>query len=241
MLSADKFLTPYRASGTALTAITALVQRSIPNASIINRATDAPIGPRTWDIKGDPMAAAAECAAALGAEVYADADGVFTIAPLPDLATATPVWTVAAGEGGALISANLATSSDGVFNAIQASGENTESGVAPVSALVTDSDPGSPTYWGGPFGHRPDFYDSSTLIDPVQCTAAAALKLRAAKAPNSTADLTSLPNPALEPGDVLRVVYADGTKELHQVSAFTVPLDVGGSFQIRTISAKEGA
>lgn len=240
VVSDDKFTTPYRATGTAVSAITGLIQRSVPDAAIVNRATDTAIGARTYDVQGDPWAAVTECAAAIGAECYADADGVFVIAELPDLLTATPVWTIAAGEGGVYVSATRGMSADGVFNGVYASGENAEAGIAQVSALVVDTDPGSPTYWSGPFGHRPMFYSSATLISTGMCTNAATLKLRAAVAPNSTADISSLPNPALEPGDVIRVVYEDGTKELHQIASFTVPLDTGGGFSIQTISAKEG-
>lgn len=242
VIADDKFRAPYKASGTAVGAITALIQRSIPDA-IVNSSgvTDAAIGPRTFDIEGDPWAAVTEIAAAVGGEVYCDPDGEFVITELPDLATATPVWTIAAGEGGAYIQANRSMSADGVYNGVMARGENTESNAAPVSALVTDNDPGSPTYWDGPFGHRPMFYSSATLVSSGACTSAATLKLRAAVAPNASADISSLPNPALAAGDVLRVVYPDGTKELHQVQSFTVPLDVGGSFVVQTISAKEGA
>lgn len=237
----DKFTSPYRVSGTAVGAVTALIQRSIPDAAVVNRATDAPIGPRTWDVEGDPWAAVQECAAAIGAECYADADGVFIVSELPDLLAVAPAWTVAAGEGGAYIRASRGMSSDGVNNGWLARGENTETGTAPVSALVTDDDPTSPTYWAGPFGHRPAFYTSSTLTSVGAATSAATLKLRASRAPNATGDLSSLPNPALEPGDVLRVIYPDGTGELHQIQSFSVPLDEGGDFPITTISAKEDA
>ncbi|GGP56081.1 hypothetical protein GCM10010214_31640 [Streptomyces abikoensis] len=237
----DKFTTPYRASGTAIGAITALVQRSLPAASVVSTVTDAAIGPRTWDIEGDPWAAVQELAASLGAECYTDPDGVFTVAVLPDLLTTAPAWTVAAGEGGVLVNASRGMSSDKVFNGVLARGENTETNSPPVSALVTDSDPTSPTYWGGPFGRRPTFYTSSTLTTTAACTAAATLKLRAAMAPNSSGDLSSLPNPALLPGDVLRVVYAGGTRELHQVQGLTVPLSESGDFPVTTISAKEDA
>ena len=237
----DKFTAPYKASGNAVAAITALIVRSLPAAEVVNLATDAAIGPRTFDIEGDPWAAVTEVAAAIGAEVYCDADGVFTIAELPDLASVTPVWTISAGEGGAYVSANRGMSADGVFNGVLARGENTETAAVPVSALVVDTTDGSPTLWGGPFGKRPMFYSSATLTTTLLCTNAATLKLRAAVAPNASADISSLPNPALEPGDVLRIVYPDGTKELHQVQSFSVPLEVGGSFVIQTISAKEGA
>lgn len=235
----DKFTAPYRASGTAITAITALIQRSLPSAQITSLVTDAPIGPRTWDIQGDPWAAVQEIAASLGAEAYVDPDGVFTVTVLPDILATSPVWTVAAGEGGALISADGGMTSDSVYNGVLASGENTEVNAPPVSALVVDSDPTSPTYWSGPFGHRPTFYTSATLTTTAACTAAATLKLRSAVAPNVSGDFSSLPNPALAAGDVLRVVYQDGTRELHQVESFRVPLDVGGDFPVTTISGKE--
>lgn len=237
----DKFTTPYRASGTAVSAVTALIQRSIPTASVINLAVDAAIGARTFDVQGDPWAAVVECAAAIGAEVYADPDGVFVIATLPDLLAVPPVWTIAAGEGGAYVSAKRGMHAAGIFNGVLASGENTEANAPPVSSLVVDTDPTSPTYWSGPFGHRPTFYSSATLTTTGACTAAATVKLRSAVAPNASADISSLPNPALAPGDVVRVVYPDGTKELHQLQSFSVPLEYSGDFPLTTISAKEDA
>lgn len=237
----DKFTAPYRAIGTVVTAVTGLIQRSLPTAEIVSRITDVGIGATTWDVQGDPWAAVQEVAATAGAQVYTDGDGVFIIATLPDLLTTMPVWEVAAGEGGVLVSANRGMSSDNVYNGVYATGEDAGSDAPPVSALVVDNDPGSPTYWSGPFGRRPTFYSSSTLTSTGACTAAATLKLTAAKAPNATGDLSSLPNSALQEGDVFRVTYADGIRELHQVAGFTVPLDVGGDFPIGTISAKEDA
>lgn len=241
VLQDDKFTTPYRATGTAVSAVTALVQRSIPTATVVSTITDVAIGSRTWDVESDPLAAAQEVAAAAGAEIYCDADGTFVIATLPDLATASPVWAVEAGEGGVYVSGSRGMSSDKVNNGVLARGENTSDNAPPVSALVADDDPNSPTYWGGPFGRRPMFYSSSTLVTVAACTNAAQLKLAAAKAPNATGDFSALPNPALEPGDVIRVTHPDGSKELHQVASFSVPLDTGGDFPIATISAKEDA
>lgn len=237
----DKFTAPYTVTGTVVGAVTALIQRSIPTADILSLITDTPIGRRTFDVEADPWAGAQEVAAAAGAEVYANADGVFVIATLPDLLTATPVWAVEAAEGGVYISGNRAMSSDNVRNGVLARGENTAENVPPVSYLAVDNDPNSPTYWSGPYGHRPAFYTSSTLITLAACMQAANLKLAAAKAPNASGDISSLPNPALEPGDVLRVTHPDGSRELHQVASFSVPLDEGGDFPISTISAKEDA
>jgi len=238
-VSDDKFTSPYTATGTVVSAVTALIQRSIPDAAVISTITDVAIGSRAFDIQADPWTGCQEIAAAAGAEVFANADGVFVLATLPDLSTATPVWAVEAAEGGVYISATRAMSAEKVFNGVLASGENTADNVPPVSYLATDNDTGSPTYWGGPFGRRPDFYSSSTLITTAACTNAARLKLAQAKAPNASGNITSLPNPALEPGDVLRITHEDGSRELHQIASFSVPLDTGGDFPISTISAKE--
>lgn len=235
----DKFTTRYRASGTVVTAITSLIRRSILDATIISLIDDTAIGSRWFDVEADPWAGCQEIAAAAGAEVYANADGEFVISTLPDLATAEPVWAVEATEGGVYISGNRGMTSDGVHNGVLARGENTSDNVPPVSALVYDNDPNSPTYWLGPYGRRPMFYSSSTLTTTAACQNAARLKLAEAKAPNASGDISSLPNPALEPGDVLRVTHPDGSRELHQVASFSVPLDLGGDFPIATISAKE--
>lgn len=238
-----QFAAVTRVTATAVGDVTQLIQATLPTATVVTAAgvTDATIGPRSYDVQGDRWAAVTECAAAIGAEVYCDPDGIFTIGVLPDLLTATPVWTIAAGSGGAYVSASRGMSSDGVYNGVYASGENTETNSTPVSALVVDNDTSSPTYWGGPFGKRPYFYSSATLTTTALATQAANLLLAKLKAPNATADISALPNPALEPGDVIRLVYPDGTRELHQVASFTIPLDVGGDFTISTISAKEDA
>lgn len=237
----DKFTEPYTATGTVVGAVTALIQRSLPDADVISTITDTPIGSRAFDVEADPWAGAQEIAAAAGAEVYANADGVFVIATLPDVLTADPVWAIEAVEGGVYISGNRAMSSDNVYNGVLARGENTSDNAPPVAALVVDSDTGSPTYWGGRFGRRPKFYSSSTLTTVAACTQAAGLELAKARAPNASGDISSLPNSALEPGDVLRVTHPDGSRELHQAASFSVPLDEGGDFPITTISAKEDA
>ncbi|MFF9118243.1 DUF5047 domain-containing protein [Streptomyces massasporeus] len=237
----DKFTAPYKVSGTVVGAVTALIQRSIPTADVISLVVDTPIGSRVFDVEADPWSGAQEIAAAAGAEVYCNADGVFVIAALPDLLTTAPVWAIEAIEGGAYISGNRAMTSDAVNNGVLARGENTSDNIPPVSYLAVDDDPGSPTYWNGPFGRRPKFISSSAYTSLSACAQAANAELAKGKAPNASGDISSLPNPSLEPGDVLRVTHEDGTRELHQVAAFTVPLDVGGDFPISTISAKEDA
>jgi hypothetical protein len=241
VIADDKFTAPYKASGTVVSAVTALVQRSLSDVQVVSTIVDIPIGQRTYAIEADPWAACQEIAAAAGAVVYFSPDGTAVLAVPSDISTATPVWDVAAEEGGAYIRANRAMSSASVHNGVLARGENTADNVAPVSALVVDNDPTSPTYWSGQYGRRPTFYTSPTLITTNACTNAATLRLVQAKAPNASGDISSLPNPALEAYDVLRTIHPDGTRELHQVASFTVPLSTDGDFPISTTSAKEDA
>ena len=151
------------------------------------------------------------------------------------------MWEVAAGEGGAYVSADRGMDRSGIINSWVCYGENAVDGVAPVQATVEDTDPTSPTCVTGPFGRVRGFYSSATLTTVGNCQAAGAAQLANSLRPNATADITSLPNPCLEPGDVLRVVYPDGTRELHQVSSFTVSLDTSGGFTLATISAQEAS
>ncbi|MBB6439910.1 DUF5047 domain-containing protein [Streptomyces candidus] len=237
----DKFTSPYRATGTVVGAIEAIILRSLPDATVISTIIDVPIGARTWDVEADPWAAVQEIAAAAGAICYVNPDGIFVVTTLPDLLTTDPVWAVEATEDGVYVRGSRGMSADRVHNGVLARGESAENNLPPVQWLATDTDTGSPTYWGGPFGRRPMFYSSSTLTSVNACQAAANLKLAASKAPNSKGDFSSLPNPALECGDVIRVTHPDGLRELHQVQSFGVPLDEGGDFPIATISAKEDA
>ncbi|MEU3826443.1 DUF5047 domain-containing protein [Streptomyces sp. NPDC029080] len=241
VIADDKFTAPYSTRGAtnAITAITNLIQSSMPGAAVANGgASDAAIGTMTWDAQGDRWAAVQECATAIGAEVYADADGQFIIAELPDLLTAPVAWDIDAGTTGVLISADRAFSRDGMYNMVVASGENAEDGAAPVTATASDTDPTSPTYVSGPFGRVPLFYASATLTTTALALNAAQKLLRDSVKPNATVSLTSLPNPCLEPGDVLRVTYEDGRRELQQVQSFTISLGLD-SISIETIGGKQ--
>lgn len=240
----DSFTAPTTTRGYALvsTAIGYLVSTSMPSLVIdTTRLVDTACGVTTWDVEGDRLEAIKEVARAAGCEVYCNADGALVVAPLPDPLLTPPVWEIRAGERGNLIKAIRGMTSRGVKNGVLARGENSESGSGPASYLAVDDDTSSPTYWGGPFGHRPAFISSSTLTTVGACQAAATYELAARRRPNATADLQSLPNPALEPGDVIRAIYADGTRELHQVQSLTISLEPGGQFDLTLIGSKEDA
>ncbi|MFD0276179.1 DUF5047 domain-containing protein [Kitasatospora sp. NPDC127111] len=239
----DRFTAPRSTAGYASTvaAITALIQETLPGAVVVNLTAgsrDQACAVVVWDAQADRWDAVGQLATSMHAECYVDVLGRFVIADVPDLFTATPVWDVAEGPTGNLIAASRKLARAGVYNAVVASGESAVSGVPPVSAMVQDTDPTSPTRWGGPYGRVPRFYSSGLLTSSAQCSAVAASMLRDAIAPNVETSISSLPNPALEAGDCLRLTYVGGRQERVLAQSFSVPLDVEGDFSLTLRGSK---
>jgi hypothetical protein len=174
------------------------------------------------------------------AEIYVDAQNRFVITDLPDVVNGAVAWDIAEGEGGTLISSARTMSRTAVYNAVVASGENSSSGSAPVSAVATDNEPTSPTRWGGPFGKVTKSISSARWVSVGACQAAADYALYDATAPNIQASIDSLPNPALEGNDIVRLSHV-GRKERYLVQSLSVPLTAEGSFSISLRGGKDEA
>lgn len=223
--------------------IATVIADTVPGAGFVDESTSGedPLATKTWDANSDKWAALAECATATGAELFCNANGTFILAdiPDPDDVDADPVWTVSAGEGGVMVSADMERSSDGVYNRVIVTGENAEDGAEPVWAEARITDPDDPLVYGGAFGQVTKPYSSSLVTSEVGAQGTANALLRRYRAPNRTVSLESVPNPALDAGDRIRVVYgAAHLPELHTVQSFDVPLSVDGGFTIATISGK---
>ncbi|MFI8084359.1 DUF5047 domain-containing protein [Kitasatospora sp. NPDC086009] len=239
-----RFLAPWSTADASSTvgAITDLIHDVIPTATVVNLTAggrDQACATVVWDAQADRWDAVTQLATSMRAEVYVDVSDRFVLVDVPDLSAALPVWDVAEGPTGTLIAAGRTMSRAGVYNAVIASGESTASGIPPVSGSAYDTDPASPTRWGGPYGKVPRFYSSGLLTTSADCDAVAATLLRDALAPNVQTSISSLPNPALEAGDCLRLTYAGGRRDLVLAQAFSVPLDVDGDFAITLRGSKE--
>lgn len=150
-----------------------------------------------------------------------DYRGKFWVHPQPS--TTTPVATIAAGQNGVLVKLSRSLSREQVYNGVVASGQQLSDSVPPVMAIVVDSDPNSPTLWGGPFGKTPEFYSSSFLTTTAQCTSAATSLLAKDKGLPYSVDFGQVPNPALEPYDPVAITYP-GHREQHVIRQLVVPL-----------------
>lgn len=143
------------------------------------------------------------------------------------------VWTVNAGPGGVMVQADRSLSRDGVYNAVVVTGEGADE-LMPVRAVAYDAQVSSPTFFGGPFGRVPRFYSSSFITTDSQAQNAAQNLLRQSLGAPYDVGLSAIPNPAVRPYDVLRVVYNDGTREVHITKRASIPLNVDTAIKIAT-------
>lgn len=229
VVAQDAFVQPRtEESGSTIDLITLLIRESLPDAVVVNRATrDASVPRVTWEkerwdaIDGTD----ASLARAIGAWVYCDPTGAFIIRDVPTLKDA-PVWTADTGRGGVRVSTRRSSSADGVHNIVVAMGDRTD-GTAVGPGIAQDDDPASPTYVGGPFGRRPRFYSSPLITTADQAKTAAEALLAESLGLAKTLSFDAVPNPALEPGDVVLVPLDDGTAERHLIDKITISLATG--------------
>jgi hypothetical protein len=160
-----------------------------------------------------------------GAETYFTADGDFVFDQKPGDSEPV-VWTVDAGDTGVMVAANESLDRTGIYNGVLVKGQPAAD-QPPVSALAVYSDISSPIRWGGPFGKVALIADSTTVTDAAQAQASAESLLRLRLKQTRSLELTAAPNPALEAGDTIRVLFPDGRDEHHLIDAVTVDLSTG--------------
>lgn len=160
--------------------------------------------------------------ASVGKIFYFDYRGVLVIKEIPP--TDVPVYSVNAGAGGVLLDYDRELTREGVYNAVVATGEAPDEG-DPARGMAINDDPTSPTYFYGKFGQVPRYYSSSLLLTNDACDKAAATILAKATGLPYSADFTAVPNPALEPYDVVSIWFSNtDAAELHVIESMTIGL-----------------
>ena len=171
-------------------------------------------------------------------ESYFDANGDFIFARRPTGDEPT-VWTIDAGIEGTMVGARESLDRTGVYNGVIVQGQATGD-APPITALATFDNPESPIRWGGPFGKVALLSQSTSVQTVEQAAATAQSLLRLRLMQTRSLEVTAAPNPALEAGDTLRIVFPDGRDERHLLDA--VVTDVGtGAQQIVTRSQLQPA
>lgn len=175
---------------------------------------------------------------ALAAEIFADARGIITVAPVPTLADPV-VWRIGRGAGGVLIEPQAQQTSEGLANVWAVTGD-AGSGEAVIGpAYAWDDDPASLTYAGpdpitDPLAPqrlglwhvrlRVQRYTSAIITSLPQAYQVARAKLADSLGVQYSLTLTAACNPALEPGDVIEVETLPGVWERHLVDSLSYTL-----------------
>ncbi|BAL85459.1 hypothetical protein AMIS_2390 [Actinoplanes missouriensis 431] len=223
----------FGAARTNASVVAQLVTEAYP-AAVIEwdepTVANAPIG-RTVAVEEDRYGFVDELITGLGKRWYFDHRGVLKISDLPS--TATPVWTVAQGEGGVLVEASRSLSRVGTYNGVLAKGEGLDT-TAPARGLAVDAGATSPTRWGGPFGRVHRTFSSPLLTSNAAATAAARTLLKRALGLPYNVDFRSIVNPAIEPDDPVAIEVDGGQTETHVIDTLTIPLTVDESMQATT-------
>ena len=234
----------YDRGRSAIWAIKDLIISSFPEAVFETdpRITDVNLAERMMlPAKKTYWEAVEALADLLTADVYCTAYGRFRIAPRPTFENTAPVFKINEGPDGVLVELGTSIDRSTVYNGVLASYQSSSggsSGISPVSWIEVDDDPASATYWGGDFGKRMLILDASPLLTTkALCKAKAKLVLSRVKFAERELNLTAVPNPALEPDDIVMVTMLDGTVENHMLSSLTIPLQPG-TWLAKTISTR---
>ncbi|MGE3622010.1 MAG: hypothetical protein AB7L84_16265 [Acidimicrobiia bacterium] len=214
-------------AGTLLhTAIAAIVEDRAPGTpTLLNPAGYVTPSPLVFglDSQSDPWKDLVGLATAAGMSLFFDVDGVLRLRPA--LEDPNPVATIVEGSG-LLHAVQRDLDEEQTYNGVVVTGE--APGMAPVRAVVWDTDPLSPTYYLGPFGKVPQFY-TSPLITSTEQAEAAGLEILARKlGALESVSVTCHPDATLHAGDVVRLGHAASrTDGYYIVSSLRLPLGPG--------------
>jgi hypothetical protein len=230
MLQDDRFLSPTNSRGaTVKEELAFLVNDSVDGLEIVDNTTkDLAMWPVTWD--RERWEAIDKLMDSIGAVAYFDPSGLFTISPLPTTETA-PVFKIGAGVN--MITSSVEITRLETYNAVVVSGEQIDPDSVAIHAVVKDEDPTSPTFWDGPFGHRPRFFSSQFIKDEANAIEVGQSMLGKYAGLPRTLDLSAIPHPGLDAGDVVEVEFP-GSRERHIIDSLTIGLGTEAAMSART-------
>jgi hypothetical protein len=203
------------------------VQEVFPGITIRNTATDTgTVGTaQAWTSRADQISSYATDG---GMEAYFAPDGAFVLRDTPQI-TDTPVWTIKTGAGGTLKALTRTRPLDKLFNTVvltPATADPLQTWTLVIAQITDPADPRHPDR----VGIRPYPYQSPTALTLEQAQAVAAQVLRKITGTTETLDLSAMAMPALEGGDVVRVLTpADSGDTIvsHFLQQHTVDLGTG--------------
>jgi hypothetical protein len=204
-LAASSRLFPYTPATTArrVDEIISAVQSVFPGITIRNTASDSgTVGTaQAWTSIADQVASYALDG---GMEVYFAPDGALVIRDVPKI-TDNPAWTIKTGRGGSLKALTRTRPLDKLYNTVVLTPATVDPAQTWTQVIAQITDPNDPRH-PNRIGVRPYPYQSPTALTLAQAQSIAAQVLNRITGTTETLDLSALAMPALEGGDIVRVL-----------------------------------
>jgi len=228
-LTEARFVTPWAATGspTRQAAIAALVEAGKPGTTVlVDTTATSTVGDAVWDKSRTD--AIADIARDGNLDAFFLPDGTYRVrdAKTP---TSPADYTVRGGPGGTLVSGSRVRPLERRYNAVVVSTSNVAQNWPAQVAQVTDTnDPRHPSR----IGLRPYFMTLPTVASAADALAVAQLNLARVTARSESLQFGAVSNPALEAGDVVRVVIPSVNREpaaivQHIITTLTLDLMSG--------------
>lgn len=198
-LAYDEFLAPESpvSGNTVLDEVERLLDGILP-FDVHEDVVDGPVGAGVV-YSTTRLAAVDDLLTSIGATHRMDADGVLEILPVY---TAESVWEVRGGEGGALVRLQRTQALSGLRNAFAVRGHASDGTPVQGVAALTEG----PLRYGGPAGRLGSVVQDGLVTTNQQAQARAAALLAAQMSSLSQpAEVTCLPNPSLQEGDLVQI------------------------------------
>lgn len=215
-----RLISPFQPTGTLVSTLRGLIEPALTvlvDVSLTDRAVPAAI-----NYDEDRLGAVHELLDAWPARGVVDPEGYLRVVPTTQ--STTPVLALTDAYGGTVITAAGASTREGGANAIVARGTASDGSQVQGVAYITSG----PDAYGGAYNPLPVpfFFQSPLLTSVAQCQAAAeTIRNRRQLQTGREFEVTMVPNPTIQAGDVAALTSADNglTGELCSVEHLSLP------------------
>lgn len=236
-VSRDQFTVPWIiAAGTNIVdAIQAILGRTFDDLEYDAISTTlTTTSPKMYDAQSDPWSACTELARSIGCDIYFDPVGHVVIAPPVDIdALPAPDFSYVEGEGNTITDIQKTYTDEPGYNGVVLVGESVGDEKPPVMSIQWDTEPTSPTYHLGPYGEVPYFTQDQNIKTQADADNAALAILKGLLGFSVQLTVNSIFNPALDAGDIVKVVRARSNVDaLYVIDGIQQPLSASDIAQI---------
>lgn len=236
-ISRNKFIEPYTVEvGTnIIDAIKALCKRTFPEQAFNFVGTARTVeSTRVYDIGDDPWEAMTELSTSLGYDLYFDVWGQLCILPFPNIENLpSPMFRYIEGENCTMLSLTKVLSDSPGYNGVVVLGEAPSDDAPAVMGIAWDEEPTSATYYKGPYGAVPMFHQDQLVKTEQEAADTAAALLKSQLGFSSGLEISALPNPLFECGNVVEVRREKShVDDVFVIDAFNVPLRAAGTQEL---------